>query len=154
MYSSTLSPWTEQNTDSHSQPNSVRLSVSMSVPYYFFIPWDSPPTSVSCYTQRQKTGDQTSPGSLAPKSGCIFLGLHSYIYFRGEILKAGLLLEAGPNLKRWLPGTNLTKILQQLEFFFNKDVMFSDFNKFLKSGLRACYAQLCRMHAVIVLDLV
>jgi hypothetical protein len=25
--------------DSHSQPNSVRLSVSMSVPYYFFIPW-------------------------------------------------------------------------------------------------------------------
>ncbi len=38
MYSSTLSPWTEQNTDSHSQPNSVRLSVSMSVPYYFFIP--------------------------------------------------------------------------------------------------------------------
>jgi hypothetical protein len=39
MYSSTLSPWTEQNTDSHSQPNTVRLSVSMSVPYYFFIPW-------------------------------------------------------------------------------------------------------------------
>ncbi len=39
MYSSTLSPWTEQNTDSHSQPNSVWLSVSMSVPYYFFIPW-------------------------------------------------------------------------------------------------------------------
>jgi hypothetical protein len=42
MYSSTLSPWTEQNTDSHSQPNSVRLSVSMSVPYYFFIPWVRP----------------------------------------------------------------------------------------------------------------
>ncbi len=40
IYSSTLSPWIEQNTDSHSQPNSVRLSVSMSVPYYFFIPWD------------------------------------------------------------------------------------------------------------------
>jgi hypothetical protein len=39
MYFSTLSPWTEQNTDSHSQPNSVRLSVSMFVPYYFFIPW-------------------------------------------------------------------------------------------------------------------
>ncbi len=34
MYSSTLSPWTEQNTDSHIQPNSVWLSVSMSVPYY------------------------------------------------------------------------------------------------------------------------
>jgi hypothetical protein len=38
MYSSTLSPWREQKTDSHSQPNSVWLSVSMSVPYYFFIP--------------------------------------------------------------------------------------------------------------------
>ncbi len=36
MYSSTLSPWTEQNTDSHSLPNSVWLSVSMSVPYIPF----------------------------------------------------------------------------------------------------------------------
>jgi hypothetical protein len=81
-----------------------------------------------------------SPGSLTPVSGCIFFGLYSYIYFTGEILKAGLLLKAGPNLKRWLPGTNLTKLF---EYFFNKDVMFfSDFNKYLKSCSKTCYAQL------------
>ncbi len=34
---SKLSPWTERNTDSHSQPNSVWLSVSMTVPYYLII---------------------------------------------------------------------------------------------------------------------
>jgi hypothetical protein len=39
-YSNTLPQYTEQNTDSHSQPNSVRLSVSMSVPYYLLYSMD------------------------------------------------------------------------------------------------------------------
>ncbi len=34
MCRSTLSPWAEQNTDNHSQPNSVWLSVSMSYPFF------------------------------------------------------------------------------------------------------------------------